>query len=721
VSAFRISRGLPLPSLWQALILIVGSCAGWLVWSQLLDPAATPLPAPPSANTSLDKLQTIDRIANRGPDAIPELVELLSDPDADTRRHALFGLGRIGPEAAETVDHIRERLTDDDPQVRTYAMTAFWRVSRNPEAAAGVAGRLLADRDSRVREEAARFIETLGPPAIGTVTEMLGSEFAPARILALQMLRLWELDETRPEMGEAVRALEDDPDPAVRTEALATIVACGKPTVSEIRLLLRQDPLVIFRNGPPEIYQRGNGMTIALAAVIRRGPDAAELLPDVLALVGDGSNLTMPLWDVLSVLSALKTEARPAVPRLRRLFEDFQNDSQPGRPESSVRIAETMLDVSADPDEIVAILTPLLKSQELLVCRDAGKLLCRVSPAAARRETMRLIDAMAKGDTPVDTRDFFALEGLAPFASDAVPVLIPLIDDPGKLVWATAITILGEIGPDAAPAVPMLAARLGRNSGNGRDAANSDICVAEALGRIGPPAQRAVPALLEMLDRAQNMRPDDFWSVWPRSRAGIGALSQIGDKNPPVLSALRLQLASKWPEIRAAAIEALAQLGGDSNDVLLALEQQLGDAEARVRIAAIDALASRAADSQAVLPSLLRQIDDRNAVVRSRAILAISRMNGDRSAAIPTLISALSNHNPYIRSAAAVTLGKIGREAKSAVPALQRMLNEPGNWVRNSRYWPVGERHPAVSIYVPELADLSIREAARTALLQIEE
>jgi hypothetical protein len=76
MSAFRTSRGAPLPSLWQLLILVAGSCAGWLVWTQLLEPAATREPAPPAANTSLDKLQTIERIANRGPDAVPELVDL---------------------------------------------------------------------------------------------------------------------------------------------------------------------------------------------------------------------------------------------------------------------------------------------------------------------------------------------------------------------------------------------------------------------------------------------------------------------------------------------------------------------------------------------------------------------------------------------------------------------------------------------------------------------
>ena len=725
MSAFRESRGVPLPSLWQLLILVVGSCAGWLVWTQLVGPPATPESAPPSANTSLDKFQTIERIANGGPDAVPELIELLSDSDAATRRYALFGLGRIGPAAAEALEQIRERLTDDDAHVRTYATTAFWQVGRNPEEAASVAARLLADPDSRVREEAASFLETLGPRAIDAVSGVLRSDFDPARVLALQLLRYWEWDNEKPDVSQAVRALEDDPDPAVQLEALATIGVSGRPTVSEIRLLLHQDPPVTFKNGPLVVgYQRGNrnSMTIALAAIVREGPDAAKLLPELLPLVGAGGSSKSPQvpFLVLRSLRALKGAGHAAVPRLRRLFEELQQSSDLNVRYSSIEVTETMLEVGADRDELVAILTPLLKSDPW-ISRTVGQLLCRISPAAAREEALRLIDVMASGDAPIDRRDLSALEGLAPYASGVVPLLLPLIDNPDSDVSATSIRTLGEIGSEAAPAVPTLAARLGRNSNTTRYGADFDVVIADALGKIGPPAQPAVARILEMLERANMKRTDNFSSVWPRYRAAIGALGQIGDAGPPVLSALRIQLANQTPSVRLAATEALVRLATDSNDVFLALEQQLGDPDAGVRIAAVDALAFRTTDSHAVLRLLLQQLDDPDSVVRSRAILVIGRMNSIRSQAIPALTAALSDSNPYVRSAAAVTLGKIGPEAKSAVPVLQRMLHEPGNWVRNSRYSPVGVRKTWGSVYVPELDDLSIREATRSALSQIEE
>jgi hypothetical protein len=49
---------------------------------------------------------------------------------------------------------------------------------------------------------------------------------------------------------------------------------------------------------------------------------------------------------------------------------------------------------------------------------------------------------MALGDAPIDLRDLRALEGLAPYASEAVSLLLPLIENPDKDVSATAIRTL---------------------------------------------------------------------------------------------------------------------------------------------------------------------------------------------------------------------------------------------------------------------------------------
>ena len=461
--------------------------------------------------------------------------------------------------------------------------------------------------------------------------------------------------------------LEDDPDPAVQLEALATIGVSGRPTASEIRLLMHKEPAATFKNGPLVVgYQRGNSnsMTIALAAIVREGPDAADLLPDVLELLDNSDESGNALWQILPVLNALKSEARPAIPRLRELFRKFQHGLRGGGPgDICIVIAQTMFHVGADADELTSILTQAVKSSDLWICRDAGKLLCRVSPVAARQEALRVIAQLAKTDASIDIRDLYALEGLAQFAGEAVALLIPLIGR-GNVGIECAIRTLGEMGQTAAPAVPALVARLNSNTGL-EMAGRERMIIAETLERIGPAGQTPIPALVSMLVEPNGERQQ----TGPRTRD------------------FRMD-PTGGPEYRNSAIQALPALSADSREVLDKLVQQLHARE----------------------PS-----------VRAHAALAIGRMSCDRNSAIPDLTAGLSDESPFVRSAAAVTLGKLGSEAKSAVPALQRMLHEPGNWVRNSRYSPVGVRKTWGSVYVPELDDLSIREATRSALSQIEE
>jgi HEAT repeat protein len=700
MSEVRKARGVSLPSLWQVLILAVGACAGWLVWSQFGEPARAP-ESPQAQGASLDKLQAVERIANRGAEAVPELVEALSGSDANTRRGALLGLGRLGPTAAEALDQIRERLTDEDAQVRMYAMTAFWRISRNPEEAAGVASRLLADADAAVREDAASFLESIGPRAIEPVSGVLNGDFAPAKILALRLLRLWEWDDENPTVPAAVRLLEGDPDPAVRSEALATIAVCDKPTIAEIRELLSNEFPVVLSN-PRAAMSRGGrtSIEIGLFAIVERPTVAAELLPELLALSSDERRANVRgLPDPFPrVLRALGTAAQPAAPQLLEQYETSRASQRAGQP-ARLDMLATLIEIGADPEKLTRILTGLLDDGLSWQCPAVAVLLAHVSPSEARRIASRLIADLQGEDGRPNERAVLTLEGLAAYATEAIPVLIRMIDFPDGFIAASATRTLGELGPSAAPAVPALVARLQNRSSTALETAGrARMAIAETLGKIGPSAGRAVPALIAV-------------SSEPKvDRRYTGPSAPEFQMDP-----------TGGPRYREAAIRALSLIGICSPEVLSSMQSQLGHESEIVRISAIRALSDLAPDSHDALDELVERLSDEKPEVRAHAALAIGSMTCDLHGAIPALTSALSDENPYVRSAAALTLGKIGPAAKSAVPALQQMLHEPANWVRNSRNWPVGERYPATSFYIRELVDLSIREAARSALAQVEE
>src|SRR5438874_1961250 len=106
-------RGLFLPGLAQALLLLAAICGGWWVWQEI-----RPVPELPSLEDNpTARLQSLEFLVRRGSDAIPGLIEMLSDEDPRTRRDAVLALGRIGPAGPESLEAVRARLEDTDAAV----------------------------------------------------------------------------------------------------------------------------------------------------------------------------------------------------------------------------------------------------------------------------------------------------------------------------------------------------------------------------------------------------------------------------------------------------------------------------------------------------------------------------------------------------------------------------------------------------------------------------
>lgn len=106
-----------------------------------------------------------------------------------------------------------------------------------------------------------------------------------------------------------------------------------------------------------------------------------------------------------------------------------------------------------------------------------------------------------------------AVAEFGPAAGDAVPKLIPLLDDPDPAVRRNACRTLGRIGAAARSAVPALTARLTDPNPPVREYA------AKALGWIGPSAASAIPELVKLL-------------ADPEAVARQGAVQALGDMGP---------------------------------------------------------------------------------------------------------------------------------------------------------------------------------------------
>jgi HEAT repeat protein len=99
--------------------------------------------------------------------------------------------------------------------------------------------------------------------------------------------------------------------------------------------------------------------------------------------------------------------------------------------------------------------------------------------------------ARACGDADAEVRDLAAgaLEDLGAPSAEDLPELLPLVRDENANIAYWAVTLIGRLGPEAAPAVTPLVAALSVAPINVRERS------AWALGQMGPAARAAREAL----------------------------------------------------------------------------------------------------------------------------------------------------------------------------------------------------------------------------------
>jgi len=737
----RTSRRLFLPGLGTCAVIAAALCAVCLLWNESRERGWIPGIAPPP-DQAIGRIQAVEALVRRGPDGLPDLIAALSDADPKVRRSALYGLARLGPDAAGQLGLVRARLADQAADVRYGAVSAYWDVSRDPALVAPTVAWLLADPDSSVREVAEMTLqaiwreemssrqttegvsaededgEAFDPCATRAAVELLKSGSLRARRGAISVLRKIPPRHGKAEAIDALRRLLDDAE--LHDEVRELLVAWDAASIEQLRESLRRQFPPGEASYPPAglslRFAASSGLprAAALAAMARLGPDAAELLPD---LVGVFDRLQIiehqriPLnsftrsrdfaldahvEQILRTLSAMQTTARPAASHLLARIDDLHDASR-------IKFAEVLFEIGGDAEVIVGILTPIL-SEERPIDRaaqfplnarhldiwEAGKLLVRVSPDESRRQVARAIPRLESA-VSIDKNALFVIYGLAPEAREAFPVLRSLVNDPDDEVAGIAIKILGQIGPESAPAVPGLVSQLRANFGSSPRTVWNQRETIETLGKIGPGAKSAVPVLLEILNDPR-LAPhaeshSDLDVPIQFVHATIVALTRIGDISPPVQTALRGRLSDGSQRIRAASVFALAAGGPDDDDLLA---------------------------------DLVRLLADGSAAVRSGTALAIGNFVGDRRNMVAPLIAALDDEHPCVRTAAALSLGKMGPAARESLPALRRLVADPRSSRQNrtdalETVWP---EDLAARFAMPQ--GITIEQAARQAIAVIE-
>ncbi len=295
-----------------------------------------------------------------------------------------------------------------------------------------------------------------------------------------------------------------------------------------------------------------------------------------------------------------------------------------------------------------------------------------------KRPVPRLIKLLSTDDGQMRIDAALVLGDIGPDAHDAIPVLIPFLEDDDELGLA-ASRALGEIGPQSAPA--LFEVLDGYNNIARKNAA-------KGFGWMGPSGKDSAVELIKL-----------FWDTKLRSDLAYS----LGQMGPDILPLLLLALRDTDTELRRGAAEAIGYIGHDAVEHTPELITALNDKEAPVRIEAAIAL-GRVADSREAaialtdflgeehdwmfpqvkeslvqlgkvsIPPLIEAIKVKNNVYRSHAALALAEIEGDKSEAIPTLIEMTAVPSSDVQESAAIAIESIGPEAIEAAGVLKKLI-----------------------------------------------
>ena len=320
---------------------------------------------------------------------------------------------------------------------------------------------------------------------------------------------------------------------------------------------------------------------------------------------------------------------------------------------------------------------------------------------------------------------YLSLAGIGPAS---VPALREVLRGADARRRERALTVLGMLGPDAAPALPEILAALKDPDGRFRALA------AETLGKLGPAADVTVPDLIAALEDGRFLG----------RIAAVSALAIRGKDRVEVVPALLAALRAKrgdaergpfdggWRACRRAAVSALGSLGPLAEDALPALRDLHDDEDAFLRIGAAAAMARIEGDTARSVGLLLKELEAECDVGGAEwgegscdaAAKVLGGFGEDAAPAVPLLVRGLSRSDATEKGPHSVVcadaLGEIGPKAAPALPGLYEMLGSKWVQVRfvaARAIWRIERKPDAVrEVFSAVALDDVDRECRRSAL-----
>lgn len=550
------------------------------------------------------RLQEFEANVRQGAAAVPRAIVDLESQDSSKQFRSLQLLCRIGAPARPAFDHVAKLTLPDRPhRMRREALVTLTRLDHSWKRLEPYLVAAMESSQFELAHEAIERCFELGPPSQSLLETVVRREDHPARgsLIAAVAKVSHHAALRRPLLDDVVladwlRTLERSTNGQQATQASIGLLSAQDATNDDWRRGVEHvDPLVrstAFANTARLLPEDAAPTLERLRDHLRRGVEVDRMA--LLGAVESLGPLASPLHaDLVSQFSLIS-------PRTER-YAVLSALAAMRRPCPSLT------------DDLSSLIDAFFRENRGSAAAAAAARILRVtSPEKAAAVEKRCLEQWATREFDAMENGLIALRALQPRDSNVAQAIVQSLPNlTSDHLRDLAFSVLGGMGPVAAPAVPVLVQ-------HGRRHSWLDISAVRVLGSIGPEACGVVPELEESLVESD----DPFYIA--STEAKLLAIGRIGSASPRFFDLLTECERSPAESLRSASRLMRGRLAESLDERVRCLEAAASDVAPAIRGKFLRQVAEWPADP-AFAPVLERLLEDKHSVVRTLAAVEFIR------------------------------------------------------------------------------------------------